>query len=103
MPAVLLFTLSLLIPLLRAVQAVLSRPSPHAAFLAGAAGALAVLLIIRGTMWLSTNLAIGYLLAGLVMVFSRPVQSWAAEAVSTGKDRTVPGTHQASSRGMLRA
>ena len=102
-PAVLLFTLSLLIPLLRAVQAVLSRPSPHAAFLAGAAGALAVLLIIRGTMWLSTNLAIGYLLAGLVMVFSRPVQSWAAEAVSTGKDRTAPGTHQASSRGMLRA
>jgi hypothetical protein len=57
-------------------------------------------------MWLSTNLAIGYLLAGLVMVFSRPGLSWAAEAVSTDKDRMAPGPHQASqaaSRGMLRA
>lgn len=70
-PAVLLFVASLVIPAIRAAVAVLSRPGPQAAFLAGGVGVMAVLVVIRGTMWLSTNLTIGYLIAGMMMLLAR--------------------------------
>jgi O-antigen ligase len=92
-PATIVFILTLLIPALKASHVVISRAGPHSCFLAGAVGALSVLLIIRGTMWLSTNLTLGYLIAGIVMILSRiPAEGKLIPEAGQARDRTVAVT-----------